>query len=132
MALDWIEAARLVAAGRGIREIVAAIGCSRSQLHRRRTGCPLFRALVAGFAEPASGRAAAHAARSSETARSIEAAVRRAVETEISEGNLKVALWLADRLRLFTPEASDNGEEAIRRLLDSMTPEERAAFSRMD
>lgn len=134
MAIDWCEAARLVAAGQPSRDIVARIGCSRSQLYRRRTRCPLFQALVAAHVEvsaPAGGGAIpVPAAAPGTAAASIEAKVRRQVESEVADGNLKVALWLAERLRLFTPDGESSAEETIRRLMDSMTPLERAAFSR--
>ena len=126
MAIDWCEAARLVAAGLPSREIIARVGCSRSQLHRRRTSCSLFKALVAAHA------AGTAADCPPEDAASIEAKVRRKVEDEVAEGNLKVALWLAERLRMFTPDGEDCPEDTIQRLMESMTPLERAAFSRAE
>jgi hypothetical protein len=86
----------------------------------------LFKALVAAYA---AGNAAAL---TGEDAASIEAKVRRKVEDEVAEGNLKVALWLAERLRLFTPDSEDSAEDTIQRLMESMTPLERAAFSRAE
>lgn len=128
MAIDWAEAARLAAAGLTSREIVDRVGCSRTQLYRRRTGCGLFQALVAAYEAAGSGivpEAEAEAA-------SIETKVRQKVETEVADGNLKVALWLAERLRLFTPDAEESADDTIQRLMESMTPLERAAFSRAE
>lgn len=126
MAIDWCEAARLAAAGLPPREITRRVGCSRSQLHRRMTSCGLFRGLVAEYA-------AKHEAGLSEAdAGTIETRVRQKVVDEVAEGNLKVALWLAERLRLFTPDDEDSPEETIQRLMESMTPLERAAFSRAE
>lgn len=126
MAIDWCEAARLAAADLPSREIIARVGCSRSQLYRRRTSCSLFQALVAAYAAGAGIRGDLP----DEDAASIEARVRRKVENEVAEGNLKVALWLAERLRLFTPDSEESADDTIQRLMESMTPLERAAFSR--
>ncbi len=126
MAIDWCEAARLLAAGLPTNEIAGRIGCSRSQLYRRRTGCALFRALVRAY------EAGAPADPEIDEAAPIEARVRRKLEAEIADGNLKVALWLAERLRLFAPESRKGAEDTIRQLMESMTPLERAAFSRAE
>ena len=126
MAIDWAEAARLAAAGLPSREIVSRVGCSRTQLYRRRTGCTLFQALVAAYEAAGSGTLP------EAEAASIETKVRRKVETEVADGNLKVALWLAERLRLFTPDAEESADDTIQRLMESMTPLERAAFSRAE
>ncbi len=126
MAIDWCEAARLAAAGRPPREITERVGCSRSQFHRRMASCSLFRGLVAAYA------ARGQAGPAEPDAGSIETKVRQKVVDEVAEGNLKVALWLAERLRLFTPDDEDSPDETIQRLMESMTPLERAAFSRAE
>jgi len=128
MSIDWSHAAWLTARGAPPREIIAAVGCSRSQLRRRQKSCDLFKALVARLkaeAAPTAGGAERMA-----TAQSLDQVVRTQVEQEISNGNIKVALWLAERLRLFSPDLNDGTDDTLRRLLDSMTPEERAAFTR--
>ena len=126
MAIDWCEAARLAATGLPHREISERVGCSRSQLYRRMAGCALFKALVAAYA------AADRSEPTAEDVASIETRVRRKVVDEVAEGNVKVALWLAERLRLFTPDSEDSPEDTIQRLMESMTPLERAAFSRAE
>ena len=136
MPIDWSKAAWLIASGARPGEIVAAVGCSRSQLRRRQLHCGLFGALVEqyrsaladvdglagtgpGQPSPAGGWALAET-------------VRDKLEQEIIEGNVKVAMWLAERLRLFSPEDKDGTDATLRRLLDTMSDAERQAFSQPD
>lgn len=128
MPIDWSKAAWLTAQGAPPREIMAAVGCSRSQLRRRQTECSLFRALVAQYA----AEIVRQGGKSPLSLRPLEETVRAKLEEEIAEGNTRVALWLAERLRLFVPEAGEGTDDAVKRLLESMNDEEREAFNRPD
>jgi hypothetical protein len=128
MAIDWSKAAWLVASGAAPREIMAAVGCSRSQLRRKQTGCALFRALVAQYAADI----VCNGGTASLPSRSLEEMVRARLEEEIAEGNTRVALWLAERLRLFVPEEGESADHAMERLMETMSDAERKAFSRPD
>jgi hypothetical protein len=131
MPIDWSKAAWLTARGAPPREITAAVGCSRSQLRRRQSGCTLFRALVEQYAGEIV-RNGGEAALPPPSVRSLEETVRAKLEEEIAAGNTRVALWLAERLRLFAPEAGEGSDAAMQRLLASMNDEEREAFNRPD
>lgn len=127
MPIDWSHAARLTAKGVRPQEIMAAVGCSRSQLRRRQKSCGLFQALVARLRDTDQGGAGPLG-----PDLPIDQVVRSHLEQEICNGNIKVVLWLAERLRLFSPEANEATDDTLKRLLDSMTPDERSAFSRPD
>jgi len=131
MPIDWSKAAWLTARGAPPREIMTAVGCSRSQLRRRQTGCTLFRALVEQYAGEII-RNGGKATLPPTAARSLQETVRAKLEEEIAAGNTRVALWLAERLRLFVPEDGEGSDDAVQRLLETMNDEERAAFSRPD
>lgn len=127
MPIDWSHAALLTARGARPQAIVEAVGCSRSQLRRRQRSCGLFRALVAHLQENDG-----NAAKPMGDGLPIDQVVRAQLEQEICNGNIKVVLWLAERLRLFSPELNEATDDTLERLLDSMTPDERSAFTRPD
>ena len=128
MPIDWSKAAWLAANGAPPREIMTAVGCSRSQLRRRQTSCSLFRALVTQYAADIVRKGG----KASLPSRPLEETVRAKLEEEIAEGNTRVALWLAERLRLFVPEVGEGTDDAIKRLLKTMSEAERDAFTRPD
>jgi len=131
MPIDWAKAARLAAEGAKPAAIMAAVGCSRSQLSRRQRHCGLFRALTEQYA------AAMHGAPpvlppSQTPARPIAERVREKLEHEILDGNTRVAIWVAEQLRLFTPETGQDAEQKLEALIKVMSDAERDAFTRPD
>lgn len=137
MPIDWSKAAWLTAQGAKAGDIVAAVGCSRSQLRRRQQQCPLFCALAeqygltfAGIGAP-KGRSPQQPP-PGESRLPLAETVRARLEQEILDGNVKVAMWLAERLRLFSPEDKEGTDGTLRRLLETMTEAEREAFNRKD
>lgn len=132
MPIDWSKAAWLTARGAPPREIMTAVGCSRSQLRRRQSSCTLFRALVEQYAAEIVRNGGKATMPRSPAERSLQETVRAKLEEEIAAGNTRVALWLAERLRLFVPEEGEGSDDALQRLLETMNDEERAAFSRPD
>ncbi len=137
MPIDWSKAAWLTAQGAKPGDIVAAVGCSRSQLRRRQQQCPLFCALVAQYSLTlaevgASQGRSLQPPSPGEPRLPLAETVRARLEQEILDGNLKVAMWLAERLRLFSPDDKEGTDGTLRRLLQTMTEAERTAFSRRD
>jgi hypothetical protein len=131
MAIDWTKAAWLMASGTRPGEIATAVGCSRSQLRRRAKGCGLFQALVEQYALGlAEVKGVADGADDGHL--HLAETVRAHLEREIIDGNLKVSMWLAERLRLFSPADKAGTDGTLRRLLESMTEAEREAFNRSD
>lgn len=137
MPIDWTKAARLTADGVRAADIVRAVGCSRSQLRRRQQACRLFMALVDEYASaliagdaPQSGREPRAAPAATESP--LADTVRAKLEQEIIDGNVRVAMWLAERLRLFSPEDKGGSDATLLRLLETMSEAEREAFSRPD
>ncbi len=135
MPIDWSKAAWLTASGARAVDICRTVGCSRSQLRRRQRRCGLFGALAEQYGRviaAVDGQQGADAGRRRAEERPLADTVRDKLEQEIIDGNIKVALWLAERLRLFSPEDKDGTDATLRRILDSMTEAERQAFSRPD
>ena len=136
MAIDWSKAAWLTASGARPGEIVAAVGCSRSQLRRRQQRCGLFGALVEQYglvlAEVDNLEEASPEEQGGKARGELAATVRDRLEQEIMDGNVRVAIWLAERLRLFSPEDKEGTDATLRRLLETMSEAERQAFSRPD
>jgi len=135
MPIDWSKAAWLTASGARAADIVRAVGCSRSQLHRRQQHCRLFGALVEQYGRvlaAVDGRQGTNGGRQGAGGQPLADTVREKLEQEIIDGNVKVTMWLAERLRLFSPEDKDGTDATLRRLLESMTEAERQAFSRAD
>jgi hypothetical protein len=131
MQIDWPRAAWLLAQGTKPADVAAAIGCSRSQLSRRQRHCCLFRALVRQYAS--TGQAPKNYDRAEPiVSRPLADTVRERLEREISDGNTRVALWLAERLRLFATTHDERGAERLQNLLEAMTEAEREAFTRPD
>lgn len=137
MPIDWNRAAWLTASGARPSEILAEVHCSRSQLRRRQQTCGLFGALVEQYrlvlaeldivdGKPGSQR------RPAGDSQLLVETVREKLEQEIIDGNIKVAMWLAERLRLYSPEDREGTDGTLRRLLETMTEAEREAFRQRD
>lgn len=131
MPIDWAKAAWLAAAGAKPAEIMTTVGCSRSQLSRRQHSCSLFRALTEQYAAAMRGEPPVLPA-SLSPEKSIAEAVREKLEREILDGNTRVALWVAEQLRLFAPDSGQDAEQKLEALLNAMSDAERAAFTRPD
>ena len=119
--IDWRKAAELVAAETPVDVLVAQVGCSRRQLSRRRNHDPVFRAWVEEFREAAIER---ERDRLGELGR----AVQRKIEDEVKAGNVRVILWLADRLKLITPPSERTPEQELRAILKGLSPAELREF----
>lgn len=119
--VDWRMAAELLARGLSVAEAARQVGCSRSQLSRRRNHDELFRSWIEAFeAElpPASERKIG----------SLRQRLHDAIDAEVQGGNVRVILWLADRLKLVTPSAKEASASPLDDLLRTMTDQDVKEF----
>jgi hypothetical protein len=57
--------------------------------------------------------------------------LQQAIENEVSKGNVRVILWLADRLKLVTPPSERTPDQELRQILGGLTPEELCEFEKL-
>jgi hypothetical protein len=119
--IDWRRAAELVAERTPVDDLIARVGCSRRQLSRRRNHDPVFRAWIEEFRQ---------AVRERERDRlgDLGRAVQAKIEDEVKAGNVRVILWLADRLKLITPPSERTPEQELRAILGGLSPDELREF----
>jgi hypothetical protein len=115
---DWRLAAQLLANGEPLVVVARTLGCSRSQLSRKRNHDPLFQDLIQEFRRMGPEERLAR----------LRHAVHRAIELAVAGGNVRVVLWLADRLKLVTPPSERTPGEELRELLSGLSPEELREF----
>jgi Helix-turn-helix domain of resolvase len=118
---DWRQAAELLARGLPVTTVARRIGCSRSQLSRKRNHDPVFGRWIEELKAPD---------RESERDRigDLRLALHAAIETEVKKGNVRVVLWLADRLKLITPPSERTPEQELRAILGGLSPDELREF----
>ena len=58
----------------------------------------------------------------------LRRAVREAIEAEVKSGNVRVILWLADRLKLITPPSERTPERELREILGGLSQDELHEF----
>ena len=119
--IDWRKAAELVAAGTPPGAIVSELGCSRRQLSRRLNHDTVFQGWIDAFTQAALER---ERSRIGELGR----AVQSAIEVEVKKGNVRVLLWLADRLKLITPPTEGTPEQELREILRGLSADELREF----
>ena len=119
--VDWHHAAELLAHGVALTTVARELGCSRSQLSRKRNHDGVFQRRI---------QDAKHAAARLKGDRDadLRRAVRRAIETEVKGGNVRVILWLADRLKLITPPDERTPEQELRAILGGLSQDELHEF----
>ena len=54
--------------------------------------------------------------------------MRDAIEAEVKRGNVRVLLWLADRLKLLTPPTERTPEQELREILGGLSQDELHEF----
>lgn len=119
--IDWRLGADLLARGISIAAVAQRLGCSRSHLAKKRREDPDFRSMI----EEARTRApAVHLDRID----TLKRAVHDAIEAEVRAGNVRVILWLADRLELVSPPSERTPEEELRDILRGLGPDELREF----
>jgi hypothetical protein len=120
-AVDWQRAAEFLAQGMTIEEVASRVGCSRDALERKRCHDSSFQSWMARSREPA-------AAEGSGRFDELRPAIHQVIAREVGVGNVRVTLWLADRLKLVTPPSQQTPEQELRQLLAGLTTEELLEF----
>ena len=123
--VDWRHAARLIARGVRIADVAREVGCSRTHLSRRRNHDAVFRAWI----EESSTREAAHVGAEGEPLHELRQAVNEAIRREVKGGNVRVILWLADRLKLLEPPGEQTPDGALGEMLRGLGPAELREFA---
>jgi len=94
---DWDLAAAMLARGSGVGNAARVVGCHRTTVWRALRRSEAFRRRIAGLRAEYLAEAAAPLERLREE---VVAGIRR----EVALGNVRVLLWLADRLGLAAPD----------------------------
>ena len=119
--VDWHQAAELLAQGMSIADAATRVGCSRGALARRRKHDAVFQTWMArcreAGAEPDPGRLV-----------DLRPTLQESIEEEVRRGNVRVILWLSDRLKLVTPPSERTPDQELRQILDGLTSEELCEF----
>lgn len=122
--VDWRMAAELLARGVSIAETARQCGCSRSQLSRRRNHDPLFQSWIEACEislPPVRERKIG----------SLRQRLHDAIDAEVQDGNVRVILWLADRLKLVNPSDKEKPVSALDDLLRAMTDQDIKEFEQL-
>ncbi|MEM7022479.1 MAG: hypothetical protein AAF637_07765 [Pseudomonadota bacterium] len=120
---DWRAAARLLARGDRVSAVARQIGCSRSQLSRKRNHDSMFQSWIAEFQQSDQG--------ADDRMSRLHHAVHRAIENEVRSGNVRVVLWLADRLKLVTPPTEATPGQELQDLLNGLSQAELQEFEKL-
>jgi transcriptional regulator with XRE-family HTH domain len=122
--VDWHQAAELLAQGMTTAAVADRVGCSRAALARRRRDDAVFQTWMtrcrAAAAEPDDHRLA-----------DLSLTLHEAIEKEVRAGNVRVILWLADRLKLVTPPSERTPERELRQILGGLTSDELSEFEQL-
>jgi hypothetical protein len=122
--IDWHRAAELLAQGTSPADVAGRLGCSRAALTRRQRHDPVFQTWIARCREadpkPDTRRLAG-----------LRPTLHDTIEKEVHAGNLRVILWLADRLKLVTPPSEQTPGEELRQILSGLTAEELREFEEL-
>jgi hypothetical protein len=118
---DWRLAAQLLANDEPLAVVARTVGCSRSQLSHKRNHDPLFQDLIDEFRQMGPEERLAR----------LRHAVHRAIDRAVAKNNVRVVLWLADRLKLVTPPSERTPDHELQKLLNGLSDEELREFERL-
>lgn len=118
--VDWRRAAQLLAEGKTPAEVAQALGCARSTIRRRLAHDRRFKETIA--------RMAASHDPEEERLRRLRQTCQQAIENEVQNGNVRVILWLADRLKLIRPSDQRTPQNELDDLIGTMSADELEAF----
>ncbi len=117
---DWRRAAEMLADGHTVIEVARTLPCSRSQLSRKRNHDPQFQGWIEEFEEK------------DMTPDRRMARLRRAwhegVEKAAGKGDVRILVWLAERLNLATPPGEETRGGVLPEILNGLSPEELREF----
>ncbi len=119
--VDWRAAAEMLARGLSVAETARQVGCSRSQLSRRRNHDELFKSWIKTFETSLPPIAERRAG-------SLRERLHQAIDAEVQGGNVRVILWLADRMKLVGPVDKKPAKSALDDLLRGMTEQDIVEF----
>jgi hypothetical protein len=122
--IDWHQAAELLAQGMSTADVATRVGCSRAALARRRKHDPVFQTWMARCGE-AGGEP------HNRGFAVLRPTLHEAIENEVRDGNIRVILWLADRLKLVTPPSARTPDLELRQILGGLTAEELREFEEL-
>lgn len=120
--IDWREAAQQLASGATIKEAAKAAGCTQNRLRARLRSDPDLQQLIENTPTTDHGILASLSAEGDLT--DLESILREAIAHEVRAGNVRVVLWLADRLKLANPHGDRSSESRLEELIQSLTAEE--------
>ena len=115
---DWRAAAQLLANGDPLATVARIVGCSRSQLSHKRNHDELFQDLIEEYRRMSPEERMAR----------LRHTVQRALDRAVADDNVKVVLWLADRLKLVTPPPERTPGTELRDLLGGLSSQELREF----
>lgn len=119
--IDWLLGAQLLAQGTSVVGTAVRLGCSRSAVSRRRKRDAMFREWIEEFRARQPDQVAERIA-------GLRRTLEDAIETEVKGRNVRVILWLADRLKLVTPPTERTPEQELRHLLGGLSQVELREF----
>jgi hypothetical protein len=122
--VDWHQAAELLAQGMSIADVAMRLGCSRGALARRRKHDAVFQTWMVRCREPATQP-------DSRKFSELRPTLHETIAQEVQDGNLRVTLWLADRLKLVTPLSEHTPDQELRQILGGLTDEELREFEEL-
>jgi hypothetical protein len=115
---DWRLGAQLLANGEPLAVVARILKCSRSQLSHKRNHDPQFQDLIEEFRQMGPEERLAR----------LRHSVHRAIDRAVALDNVRVVLWLADRLKLVTPPNEQTPDHELQNLLNGLSAEERSEF----
>lgn len=121
--IDWHKGAELLARGVSVAAAAKQIGCAPATLSRRRRQDPEFRQWLEELRPPRY-----EGQDDGECLAGLRRMLHGAIEAEVRAGNVRVILWLADRLRLVTPIDARTPEQELRQLLGGLSQDELREF----
>lgn len=119
--VDWRRAAQLLADGRSLSETARLVGCTRGRVSRHLRRDEPFQRLIERLRQDRTDDDGSRLL-------ALRRRVHEAIESEVQKGNVRVILWLADRLKLVTPPAERAPDDQLDDLLRSLSPEELVEF----
>ncbi len=117
--IDWDDAARLLAVGLTPVEVAQLVGTTPGRINARIKRVRSFREAIEQHRS--AGRASPR-----EAYERFCKLVYAHLERQVRSGNLKVLMWIADRMKLVRPPDVDAPELELQRLLRTLSEEQRA------